>query len=74
MSVSGSPLGSGALIRLVAAREVSTRLRDKTFLISSAVMLLIILFVLVFQVVLGSGSDDLRIGVTYGSAQLGPAL
>ena len=74
MSVSGSPLGSGALIRLVAAREVSTRLRDKTFLISSAVMLLIILGVLVFQVVLGSGSDERRIGVTGGSAALGPAL
>jgi ABC-2 type transport system permease protein len=74
VSAPGSPLGSGALIRLVAAREVSTRLRDKTFLISSAVMLLIILGVLVFQVVLGSGSDERRIGVTGGSAALGPAL
>jgi ABC-2 type transport system permease protein len=70
----GSPLGSGALIRLVAAREVSTRLRDKTFLVGSAVMLLLIIGLLVFQVVVNSGSDDSRIGVTGDAGPLGPAL
>jgi ABC-2 type transport system permease protein len=70
----GSPLGSGALIRLVAAREVSTRLRDKTFLVGSAVMLLLIIGLLVFQVVVNSGSDDSRIGVTGDTGALGPAL
>ncbi len=35
------PLGSGALVRLVAVREISARLRDKNFLISSAVILLL---------------------------------
>ncbi|SDC47338.1 ABC-2 type transport system permease protein [Geodermatophilus telluris] len=69
-----APLSSGQLVRLVAAREVSTRLRDKTFLISSAVMLLIILGVLVFQVVLNSSSDESRIGVVGDPGAVGPAL
>ena len=34
-------LGSVALVRLVAAREMSARLRDKNFLISSAVILVL---------------------------------
>ncbi|MGR7025277.1 ABC transporter permease [Geodermatophilus sp. URMC 62] len=74
MSELGRPLGSGALIRLVARREMSTRLRDKTFLVGSAVMLLIILGVLVFQVVVNSGSDESRIGVVGDAGRLGPAL
>ncbi len=74
MSGPGRPLGSGALVRLVAAREVSTRLRDKTFLVGSAVMLLLIVGLLVFQVVINSGSDDSRIGVAGDAGPLGPAL
>ncbi|MGY1699217.1 ABC transporter permease [Geodermatophilus sp. SYSU D00766] len=69
-----APLSSGQLVRLVAAREVSTRLRDKTFLVSSAVMLLIILGILVFQAVVNSGSDENRIGVVGDPGALGPAL
>jgi ABC-2 type transport system permease protein len=74
VNASGRPLGSGALIRLVAVREVSTRLRDKTFLVGSAVMLLLIVGLLAFQVVVNSGSDDSRIGVTGDAGRLGPAL
>ncbi|MEX5718646.1 ABC transporter permease [Geodermatophilus maliterrae] len=74
MNAPARPLGSGALIRLVAVREVSTRLRDKTFLVGSAVMLLLIVGLLAFQVVVNSGSDDSRIGVTGDAGRLGPAL
>ena len=36
------PLGSATLVRLVAAREISARLRDKNFIISSAVIIVIL--------------------------------
>jgi ABC-2 type transport system permease protein len=55
--------GSGALVRLVAAREISTRVRDKTFLISSAVILLLVLGAMVFQVIVASGASKVTIGV-----------
>ncbi len=69
-----APLSSGQLVRLVAVREMSTRIRDKTFLVSSAVMILLILGVLVFQVVLNSGDGGSRLGVVGGAGQLGPVL
>ena len=37
------PLGSAALVRLVAGREISTRLRDKNFIISSVVIVLVLI-------------------------------
>jgi ABC-2 type transport system permease protein len=61
-------------VRLVAGREISTRIRDKGFLIGSAVLILLILGMLVFQVAINSGSNDTRIGVVGGDAALGQAL
>ncbi|MGY1649851.1 ABC transporter permease [Geodermatophilus sp. SYSU D01119] len=69
-----SPLSSGQLVRLVAAREISTRIRDKTFIASSVLMIVLILGVLVFQVVVNSGSDTSRVGVAGGGGQLTAAL
>jgi len=67
--------GSAELVRLVAGREISTRVRDKTFLISSAVILLLVLGVMVFQAVVASGADKVAIGVVGGDrAALQPAL
>ena len=51
-------LSSASLIRLVAGREISTRLRDKNFLISTAVLLILIIGVMVFQVILGSKASS----------------
>jgi ABC-2 type transport system permease protein len=65
--------GSTELVRLVAAREVSTRIRDKTFLISSAVILLLVLGVMVFQAVIASGADEITDGVVGDRATLEPA-
>src|SRR5688572_16709616 len=67
-------LGTAALIRLVAAREISARVRDKNFIISSVVIVLVLLGVLGLQVALNSGSDTVRIGVVGDSAALGQAL
>lgn len=57
------PLGSAALVRLVAVREISARLRDRNFIISSIVIVVVLIGVLALQVALNSGSETTRIGV-----------
>ena len=56
-------LGSASLVRLVAAREISARLRDKNFIISSIVIIVVLVGLLAFQVALNSGSETTRVGV-----------
>jgi ABC-2 type transport system permease protein len=51
------------VVRLVAGREISTRLRDRTFLISSAVIIVLVLGAMLFQVVLASRTTSEKIGV-----------
>ncbi len=68
------PLGSATLVRLVAGREISTRLRDKNFIISSIVIIVILIGVMAFQVVVGSGADEGRLGVVGDASELGPAI
>ncbi|TWH75725.1 ABC transporter permease [Modestobacter roseus] len=68
------PQSPAALVRLVAAREVTTRIRDKNFLIGSAVLILLIVGMLVFQVIINSGTDETRIGVVGGDAAVEQAL
>jgi ABC-2 type transport system permease protein len=68
------PNSAATQVRLVAGREISTRIRDKGFLIGSAVLILLILGMLVFQVVINSGSSEPRIGVVGGDATVEQAL
>jgi ABC-2 type transport system permease protein len=65
---------SAELVRLVARRDLSARIRDKTFLISSAVILLLVLGGMVFQAVIASGANELTIGVVGDRAVVQPAL
>ena len=58
---------SAAIVRLVAGREISTRLRDRTFLISSGVIILLVLGAMVFQVVLAGQTATASVGVVGGS-------
>jgi ABC-2 type transport system permease protein len=69
----GEP-SSLALVRLVTAREVAARVRDRNFIISSVVIIVVLLGVLGFQVALSSGDDTTRIGVVGDTATLRPAL
>ena len=69
-----APLSSGQLVRLVAGREISSRIRDRTFIASSVLMIVLILGVLVFQVIVNSGDDTSRIGVVGDPGQVGTAL
>ena len=57
------PLGSAALVRLIASREISARVRDKNFIISSIVIIVLLVGTLGLQVVLNSGADTIRVGV-----------
>jgi len=59
-------LSSGRLVRLVAGREISTRVRDKTFVISSIIILLLVIGAMAFQVIVASGSSKITVGVVGG--------
>jgi ABC-2 type transport system permease protein len=69
-----APHTPAQLVRLVAGREISTRIRDKGFLIGSAVLIVLILGMLTFQAVMNSGSNTTKIGVVGGSAAVTDAL
>ena len=69
-----TPRSPAQLVRLVAGREISTRIRDKGFLIGSAVLIVLILGMLVFQVAMNDGADPTRIGVVGGSDGVTEAL
>jgi ABC-2 type transport system permease protein len=66
--------GSAALVRLVAAREVSSRIRDRNFIISSVVIIALLLGVMAFQVAVDPGGGGDRLGVVADDSRLGPAV
>ncbi|TFV63300.1 UNVERIFIED_ORG: ABC transporter permease [Bacillus sp. AZ43] len=67
-------LSSSALVRLVAAREISARIRDRNFIISSVVIIVLLVGALGLQVALGSGGESTRVGVVDAPAGLEQAL
>ncbi|SFE15596.1 ABC transporter permease [Blastococcus tunisiensis] len=69
-----STLSSTSLVGLVARREISARIRDKNFIISSAVILVLLLGSMALQVVLQSGTEESRIGVVGATPGLEQAL
>lgn len=56
--------GSARLVGLVAQREISTRLRSKSFLISTGILLLLVLGGIIFSSVTASTAEDTRVAVT----------
>ncbi|WP_299956139.1 ABC transporter permease [uncultured Modestobacter sp.] len=69
-----TPHSPAQLVRLVAGREVGTRIRDKGFLAGSAFLILLIVGMLVFQVLINSGEDTTRLGVVGGDTTVSDAL
>ena len=67
-------LSSASLVGLVAKREISARIRDKNFIISSVVILLLLLGSLALQVALDSGTEESRIGLVGDVSGLEQAL
>jgi ABC-2 type transport system permease protein len=58
-----APAGSGRLALLVAEREISTRLRSKSFLISTGILLVIVLGSIVFGSIAAGVAGDTRVAV-----------
>ena len=68
---SAAPRG---MVALVARREVITRVRERSFLISTAVTLIIIAAVVVLPALFNRGGDDVKVGLVGGAATIEPAL
>jgi ABC-2 type transport system permease protein len=66
-------ISGASMVRLVAAREVAARVRDKNFIISSVVIVLVLVGVLGLQVAFSSGSEETRVGLV-GDPALRAAL
>jgi ABC-2 type transport system permease protein len=56
--------GSARLVALVAQREISTRLRSKSFLISTGILLLLVLGGIIFGSFAAANSEDTKVAVT----------
>ena len=67
MTASTSLTSSPRLIALVAQREIMTRLRSKSFVISTAILLLVVLGGIIFGSVTASTPENPRIAVTESS-------
>ena len=65
---------SAAIVRLVAAREASTRLRDKNFVVGSIVIVVLLLGIMGMQVASQSGGDEARVGIVGETGALESAL
>ena len=74
MTAGTRPPSSAAMVRLVAAREASSRLRDKNFLIGSIVIVVVLVGIMAFQIAASSGSEQARLGVVGEPAEVEPAL
>lgn len=67
----GAPKG---MVGLVVRREITTRIRERSFLISTAITLLIIAAVVVVPSLFGSDDDSVTVGVVGDTAVVEPAL
>jgi ABC-2 type transport system permease protein len=65
---------SAAMVRLVAAREASTRLRDKNFVIGSIVIVVLLLGIMGMQVASQSGGEEAHVGIVGETGALESAL
>ncbi|KAA9152176.1 ABC transporter permease [Amycolatopsis acidicola] len=68
-------MSSTAAIGLVAGREISTKLRSKAYLISTAVLIVVIIgFAVVMKLISGSASADSTVGYTAPNSALAAPL
>ncbi len=70
-TLSGTPRG---LVALVARREITTRVRERSFVISTLITLLIIAAVIVVPALLDRGGDKVTAGLVGAPAAVEPAL
>lgn len=64
-----APASPATLIKMVAKREITTKLHDKTYLISIGVFIAIILAVVGFNVLANSGHNEYKVGIVGSSSK-----
>ena len=70
-----APLGAARAVRLIAGREITTRVRSTSFLISNAVLLVVIVGGVVAASVFGGGAQDpKRVGLVGAAQSLSSSL
>jgi ABC-2 type transport system permease protein len=74
VSAPNVPMGSRVAVRLVASREVGTRLRSKAYVLSTVAMLVLIVGATVVVKLLSGNGSDATVGVTGPTAQLAAPL
>ena len=57
-------LNSSRAVGLIARREISQRLRDKAFIISTGFIVVVILGIVLAPQLFGDGDDERRLGVS----------
>jgi ABC-2 type transport system permease protein len=62
------------MVPLVLRREITTRVRERSFLISTLVTLLIVAAVVIVPSLFNRGSDDVSVGLVGATATVRPAL
>jgi ABC-2 type transport system permease protein len=55
-------------VQLIARREITERVREKSFLVSTGIGIVIVVLVVLLSAVLGGGRDEYTVGVTDGAA------
>ncbi|HEX5493924.1 MAG TPA: ABC transporter permease [Mycobacteriales bacterium] len=70
-----APGAAGGMVWLVARREVTSRIRERAFLVSTGITLLIVLAVVLVPRLVGSGHASFRVALAgTGRNPIGPAL
>ncbi|GIG54003.1 ABC transporter permease [Demequina activiva] len=60
----------GALVRVIAGREISVKLHDKGFIASTIVFLVVIVAAVAIPALIGGGTPEYRVGVAPGAEQV----
>jgi ABC-2 type transport system permease protein len=68
------PVSAVRAVHLIAGREVRTRLRTKAFLISNAVILVVIAAAIILVSVFTGGSDAQKVGLVGGASSLSSSV
>jgi ABC-2 type transport system permease protein len=69
-----APLGRWGMIRLIARREIVTRVRERSFAVSTLITVLIVVAVVLIPALLNRGGDKVKVGLVGSPAGVSQAL
>lgn len=64
----GATLRAWPAVRIIAGREISVKIRDKTFIGSTAFLIVVIILLTVLPAILDGGAPDIRVGTVGDTA------